>query len=164
MRILIIIVMFFVPSALLAKDYVCAFQEGLETNVSPYRYNSKSVVRQEPVEVSDIEDKNVSALKLPEYFSMNDKFLETRARQLHSDEYIIEATYSEDVQRPKIIVAMHALDLQLRHVRNSIFSFSENTGHLVVHETNTGLIQGNNSSQRSSIRSNVYLYRCLEDI
>ena len=160
MRILIIIVMFFVPSALLAKDYVCAFQEGLETNVSPYRYNSKSVVRQEPVEVSDIEDKNVSALKLPEYFSMNDKFLETRARQLHSDEYIIEATYSED----KIIVAMHALDLQLRHVRNSIFSFSENTGHLVVHETNTGLIQGNNSSQRSTILSDVYLYRCLEDI
>ena len=30
MRILIIIVMFFVPSALLAKDYVCVFQEGLE--------------------------------------------------------------------------------------------------------------------------------------
>ena len=159
MRILIIIVMFFVPSALLAKDYVCAFQEGLETNVSPYRYKSKSVVRQEPVEVSDIEDKNVSALKLPEYFSMNDKFLETRARQLHP-ELIIEATYSED----KIIVAMLALDLQLRRVRNSIFSFSENTGHLVVHETNTGLIQGNNSSQSSVILSDVYLYRCLEDI
>ena len=159
MRILIIIVMFFVPSALLAKDYVCAFQEGLETNVSLYRYKSKSVVRQEPVEVSDIEDKNVSALKLPEYFSMNDKFLETRARQLHP-ELIIEATYSED----KIIVAMLALDLQLRRVRNSIFSFSENTGHLVVHETNTGLIQGNNSSQSSVILSDVYLYRCLEDI
>jgi hypothetical protein len=159
MRILIIIVMFFVPSALLAKDYVCAFQEGLETNVSPYRYNSKNVVDQELVEVSDIEDKNVSSLKLPEYFSMNDKFLETRARQLHP-KLIIEATYSED----KIIVAMLALDLQLRHVRNSIFSFSENTGHLVVHETNTGLIQGNNSSQRSSILSDVYLYRCLEDI
>jgi hypothetical protein len=160
MRILIIIVMFFVPSALLAKDYVCAFQEGLETNVSPYRYNSKSVVRQEPVEVSDIEDKNVSALKLPEYFSMNDKFLETRARQLLSDEFIIEATYSED----KIIVSMLYLDLQLDNVRHSIFSFSENTGHLVVHETDTGLVQGNNSSQSSSIRSNVYLYRCLEDI
>ena len=160
MRILIIIVMFFVSSALLAKDYVCAFQEGLETNVSPYRYNSKSVVRQEPVEVSDIEDKNVSALKLPEYFSMNDKFLETRARQLLSDEFIIEATYSED----KIIVSMLYLDLQLDNVRHSIFSFSENTGHLVVHETDTGLVQGNNSSQSSSIRSNVYLYRCLEDI
>lgn len=140
MRILIIIVMFFVPSALLAKDYVCAFQEGLETNVSPYRYKSKSVVRQEPVEVSDIEDKNVSALKLPEYFSMNDKFLETRARQLHSDEFIIEATYSED----KIIVAMLSLDLQLDEVRHSIFSFSENTGHLVVHETDTGLVPINN--------------------
>ena len=109
--------------------------------------------------MSDIEDKNVSALKLPEYFSMNDKFLETRARQLHP-ELIIEATYSED----KIIVAMLALDLQLRRVRNSIFSFSENTGHLVVHETDTGLVPGNNSSQSSSIRSNVYLYRCLEDI
>jgi len=160
MRILIIIVMFFVPSALLAKDYVCAFQEGLETNVSPYRYKSKSVVRQEPVEVSDIEDKNVSALKLPEYFSMNDKLLETRARQLHSDEFIIEATYSED----KIIVAMLSLDLQLDEVRHSIFSFSENTGHLVVHETDTGLVPINNSSQISSILSNVYLYRCLEDI
>ncbi|MDC3324022.1 hypothetical protein OAV52_00790 [Planktomarina temperata] len=160
MRILIIIVMFFVPSALLAKDYVCAFQEGLETNVSPYRYKSKSVVRQEPVEVSDIEDKNVSALKLPEYFSMNDKFLETRARQLLSDEFIIEATYSED----RIIVSMVSLDLQLDDVRHSIFSFSENTGHLVVHETDTGLVPGNNSSQSSSIRSNVYLYRCLEDI
>ena len=160
MRILIIIVMFFVPSALLAKDYVCAFQEGLETNVSPYRYKSKSVVRQEPVEVSDIEDKNVSALKLPEYFSMNDKFLETRARQLHSDEFVIEATYSGD----KIIVSMLSLDLQLDDVRHSIFSFSENTGHLVVHETDTGLVSGNNSSQSSSIRSNVYLYRCLEDI
>ena len=159
MRILIIIVMFFVPSALLAKDYVCAFQEGLETDVSPYRYNSKNVVDQEPVEVSDIEDKNVSALKLPEYFSMNDKFLETRARQLHP-ELIIEATYSED----KIIVAMLSLDLQLDEVRHSIFSFSENTGHLVVHETDTGLVPGNNSSQSSSIRSNVYLYRCLEDI
>ena len=160
MRILIIIVMFFVPSALLAKDYVCAFQEGLETDVSPYRYNSKNVVDQEPVEVSDIEDKNVSALKLPEYFSMNDKFLETRARQLLSDEFIIEATYSED----RIIVSMVSLDLQLDDVRHSIFSFSENTGHLVVHETDTGLVPGNNSSQSSSIRSNVYLYRCLEDI
>ena len=160
MRILIIIVMFFVPSALLAKDYVCAFQAGLETNVSPYRYKSKSVVRQELVEVSDIEDKNVSALKLPEYFSMNDKFLETRARQLLSDEFIIEATYSED----RIIVSMVSLDLQLDDVRHSIFSFSENTGHLVVHETNTGLIQGNNSSQHSVILSDVYLYRCLEDI
>ena len=158
MRILIIIVMFFVPSALLAKDYVCAFQEGLETNVSPYRYNSKDVVRQEPVVVSDIEDKNVSALKLPEYFSMNDKFLETRARQLHP-ELIIEATYSEDVQRPKIIVAMQDLDLQLHRVRHSLFSFSENTGHLVVHETFTSVVQ-----DRSKIRSNVYLYRCLEDI
>jgi len=160
MRILIIIVMFFVPSALLAKDYVCAFQEGLETNVSPYRYKSKSVVRQEPVEVSDIEDKNVSALKLPEYFSMNDIFLETRARQLLSDEFIIEATYSED----RIIVSMVSLDLQLDDVRHSIFSFSENTGHLVVHETDTGLVPINNSSQISSILSNVYLYRCLEDI
>ena len=159
MRILIIIVMFFVPSALLAKDYVCVFQEGLEIKLNPYSPSytlySGEVLIQETLEVSDIKNKKVSMLKLPESFSMDEKFLETRARQLEL-EVFMEATYSEG----KVIVTLHDLKFNREHsVEHSHFSFSEKDEVLAISETDNRTVNGH-----SRLESAMYHYRCTEDI
>ena len=73
MRVLSLILMFFVPSTLLAKDYICVFQDGSESVLSnSAKYGS--FLSHEVIEPYLNANRTLTALSLPEYFSMNEKF------------------------------------------------------------------------------------------